>query len=399
MTSLSLRQLFLQYVAQTSDAPLALEIKKAKGIYLYAPDGTQYTDLIAGIAVSTLGHCHPAVVKAVQKQASRYMHLMVYGEYAYQPQVQLAQTLTQLLQDPFDNVYFVNSGAEAVEGALKLAKRYTQRSELISFQNSYHGSTQGALSMAGNESIKQAYRPLLPDIRHLTYNDFGQLQLITPKTAAVLVEPIQAEAGVILPKEGFLQALRQRCNETQTLLIFDEIQTAFGRTGSLFAFQQYKEVKPDMILLAKGFGAGLPLGAFIAPKSIMHALSHNPVLGHINTFGGNAVSCAASLAMIQTLLKEPKIVQQVSDKEKLFKYLLQHPLIKEVRGKGLLLAVELNGNFALLQKVVKACLMRGLIIDWFLFADNCLRIAPPLIISNRQIKAACSTLLEVLDEV
>lgn len=390
----SRQAIFLQHVAQTSDMPLLLEIDRAEGMYLYnTAQQKKYMDLIAGISVSTLGHCYPSVVQAVQKQAQTYMHLMVYGEYVCSSMVQLAELLCKQLPPHLNNVYFVNSGAEAVEGAMKLAKRYTQRPEIVSFKNAYHGSTQGALSIMGSEVFKQAYRPLLPFNKLLTYNNFEDIKKITTQTAAVIVEPLQAEAGAIVPMPNFLEALRQRCNETNTLLIFDEIQTGYGRTGSLFAFEQYPNAQPDVLLLAKGFGGGLPLGAFITNKSIMNCLQSNPFLGHITTFGGNAVCCAAALATLQVLLNTTYI-QEVPQKYELFKRLLvdKTPKIKNLRGKGLLLALEFE-DFECTKKVMQGCLQEGLITDWFLFADNCLRIAPPLIISPQEIEHACNIIL------
>ena len=373
-----------------------LEIERAEGVYLYSTSGKQYIDLIAGISVSNLGHCHPQVVAAVQQQAAQYMHLMVYGEYVYSPQVALATLLTQHLPPTLNNVYFVNSGTEATEGALKLAKRYTGRTELVAFKNAYHGSTHGALSIMGSEFFKQNYRPLLPDVRHLSYNNFEHLSQITTRTACVVVEPVQAEAGIIVPEAGFLEALRQRCTEVGALLILDEIQTGYGRTGTLFAFEQ-TGIVPDILLLAKGMGGGMPLGAFIASQNIMSVLTNNPVLGHITTFGGHAVSCAASLATLQILLTE-NYIQQVRSKEALFKDLLVHKEIKAVRSFGLMIAVEFT-DFAFTKKVIDRCIQKGVITDWFLFADNCLRIAPPLTITAQQIADACVVICQSIDEV
>jgi len=393
---LTQRQLFLQNIAQTSDAPLMLEIERAEGVYLYSTSGKQYIDLIAGISVSNLGHCHPQVVAAVQHQAAQYMHLMVYGEYVYSPQVALATLLTQHLPSTLNNVYFVNSGTEATEGALKLAKRYTGRTELVAFKNAYHGSTHGALSIMGSEFFKQNYRPLLPDVRHLSYNNFEHLSQITTRTACVVVEPVQAEAGIIVPEAGFLEALRQRCTDVGALLILDEIQTGYGRTGTLFAFEQ-SGIVPDILLLAKGMGGGMPLGAFIASQNIMAVLTNNPVLGHITTFGGHAVSCAASLATLQILLTE-NYIEQVRSKEALFKDLLVHEEIKAVRSCGLMIAVAFT-DFAFTKKVIDRCIQKGVITDWFLFADNCLRIAPPLTITTQQIADACLVICQSIDEV
>ncbi len=392
---LTQRALFLQHVAQTSDMPLMLEIVDAKGVYLYDKAGKRYLDLISGISVSNLGHCYPNVVKAVQEQVAKYMHLMVYGEYVYTPQVALATLLAQQLPPSLNSVYFCNSGTEATEGALKLAKRYTGRSELISFKHSYHGSSHGALSILGDEYFKRAYRPLLPDTRLLTYNHFPDLQQITNRTACVIAETVQAEAGVLVPQNDFLKALRARCDEVGALLIFDEIQVGFGRTGSLFAFEQF-DVVPDILLLAKGMGGGMPIGAFISDAKILSVFKNNPFLGHITTFGGHPVCCAASLATLQVLL-ETNYIAEVKQKEALFRQLLTHPTIQAVRSHGLIMAVEF-ANFDFTKKMIDKCIDKGLITDWFLFADNCMRIAPPLIITEEQIKEACSIILSALDE-
>lgn len=390
-----LRNLFFNHLAQTSPEPLSLDIVCAEGVYLYDRQGKAYIDLVAGISVSNLGHSHPEIIEAVCQQARQYMHVMVYGEYIEAPQVHLATLLAAQLPESLDNVFLVNSGTEAVEGALKLAKRYTQRTEIVSFCNAYHGSTHGAMSVTGSEIFRQAFRPTLPDIRHLRYNNFDDLAQISERTACVIVEPIQAEAGVIAPLPNFLPQLRQRCTQTGALLIFDEIQTGCGRTGTLFAFEQ-QNIIPDILLLAKGFGGGMPLGAFIAARHIMSALTHQPVLGHITTFGGHPVSCAAAYAALNILLRE-KPYRYVAEKEKLFLQRLKHPRIKSVRSAGLLIAVELDANFALLQKIVKQCIKNGVITDWFLFADNCLRIAPPLTISPAEINQACDAILNSCD--
>ena len=393
---LTQRQLFLQHVAQTSDAPLGLEIEKAEGVYLYDVAGKKYIDLISGIGVSALGHCHPKVVQAVQEQAAKYMHTMVYGEYVQSPQVQLAKYLCDVLPSTLNAVYFTNSGTEATEGAMKLAKRYTGKTEIISCYNSYHGSTQGALSLNGDEYFKSAYRPLLPDVRQIRYNNFDDIHLITNKTAAIFLEPIQAEAGVIVPDKGYLEAVRKRCDETGTLLVFDEIQTGCGRTGNLFRFQT-ENVIPDILLVGKAFGGGLPLAAFVADVAIMQVLQHNPVLGHITTFGGNAVCCAAGLASLQTI-SEQKLYQQAAQKAQLFIQLLNHPAIQKIHHCGLMMAVYLD-NFDHLRSVISECLENGLITDWFLFANNCMRIAPPLIITEEEIKVSCSIINKALDKV
>ncbi|MEZ4885508.1 MAG: aspartate aminotransferase family protein [Chitinophagales bacterium] len=390
------RQLFLQHVAQTSDAPLMLEMNRAEGIYIYDVEGRAYIDLISGINVSILGHCHPNVVKAIQEQAAKYMHLMVYGEFVYTPQVQLAKLLINQLPESLDSVYFVNSGTEAIEGALKLAKRYTGRTEMIGFKNAYHGSTHGAMSVMGGEFFLRNYRPLLPDVRHLTFNCWEGLEQISERTACVLVEPIQGEAGILLPKDGFLQYLRNRCTEVGAMLIFDEIQTGYGRTGTMFAFEQY-QIVPDILVLAKGMGGGIPIGAFVASKEMMDCFTNRPVLGHITTFGGNPVCCAAGLAVLQTLLNT-NLIQQVPEKERLFRELLVHPAIKEVRGKGLMLTLDF-GDTETGQAVISACIKQGIITDWFLFADECLRITPPLIIEEAEIREACSLVLEAIESV
>lgn len=403
------RALFLKHLAQTSDIPLGLSIVGAEGCWLIDEDNRRYLDLIAGISVSVLGHQHPAVVEAVRHQAGRYMHTLVYGEYVLSPQVQLARRLAECLdtahlfpdteqgwRPALDTVYFTNSGSEATEGAMKLAKRFTGRFEIVAAKCAYHGSTQGAASLMWPTTFTQAYHPLLPGIRHIRFGVVEDLELITPRTACVIVEPVQAEAGVRLPPAGFLQGLRQRCDETGALLIFDEIQTGFGRTGTLWAFERYGVV-PDVVLLAKALGGGMPLGAFIAPKHIMEALSFDPPLGHITTFGGHPVSCAAALASLDTILGDG-LVGLVEEKARLFKERLVHVAIREVRQAGLLMAVEL-ADFDTLRRVQLACLERGLITDWFLF-DNCsLRLAPPLVISEAEIDFACTTLLEVLQSL
>ncbi len=393
---LSQRQLFLQHVAQTSDAPLGLEIEKAEGVFLYDTFGKKYIDLISGINVSVLGHCHPKIVHAIQMQAAKYAHTMVYGEFIQAPQVQLAKYIVDLLPKNLNSVYFTNSGTEATEGAMKLAKRFTGRTEIISCLKSYHGSTQGALSLLGDEYFKSAFRPLLPDTRQIRYNTIDDINFITQKTAAVFIEPVQAESGITVPDIDYLKKIRTRCDETGTLLVFDEIQTGCGRTGTFFRFEK-ENVVPDILLLAKGFGGGLPLGCFISSKEIMWSLTNNPVLGHITTFGGNAICCAASLACLQTIVDE-KLVETVNQKATLFLELLQHHSIKKITHCGLMMAIHLD-NFTNLRKVIDVCLKNGLITDWFLFADNCMRIAPPLIITEEEIKQSCAIILNSLDEV
>lgn len=395
MHHISQRQLFLQYVAQTSPAPLGLEIERAEGIYLYDINGKQYADLISGIGVSSLGHCHPAVVKAVQEQAAKFMHLMVYGEYIYSPQVQLAAQLAKHLPTNLNSVYITNSGTEATEGALKLAKRYTGRTRIVSFKNAYHGSTHGALSVMGSEYFKNAFRPLLPDVQHLEFNNIEDLENISCRTAAVIVETIQGEAGAVLPSAEFLQALRTKCTEIGALLILDEIQCGFGRTAKLFAFEHFGIV-PDVLLTAKAMGGGMPIGAFISSTEIMNCLTNNPVLGHITTFGGHPVSCAAALATLTTLT-ESNLIAEVEEKEQLFRKYLQHPAIKAIHGKGLLLSVEFE-NHELLLKIIERCIANGIITDWFLFSDNRMRLAPPLIITAEQIEICSAAIVKSINE-
>ncbi|MBO9700736.1 MAG: aspartate aminotransferase family protein [Sporocytophaga sp.] len=393
---MSQRHLFLQYLAQTSDAPLMLEIEKAEGVKMFDKNGKAYIDLISGIGVSNVGHRHPKVIQAVKDQLDKYLHLMVYGEFIQSPQVKLAEALVKTLPPGLDNVYFVNSGSEAVEGAIKLAKRVTGRYEIISFKNAYHGSTTGSLALNGNEYFKQAFRPLMPGIRHLNYNKEEDLEFITTNTSAVIVESIQGEAGVRVPENNFLKKLRVRCSETGTLLIVDEIQAGFGRTGTFWGFENF-DIIPDIVVCAKGMGGGMPIGAFIAPKELMKELSLNPVLGHITTFGGHPVSCAAALATVN-IVQEEKLSEQVSEKEKLFIKLLQHPLIHSVRHKGLMMAVEME-SFEILKKTIDKAIMKGVLTDWFLFCDNAMRIAPPLVINEEEIKVSCNLILETMDEI
>jgi len=391
---LTLRQLFLANNAQTTNFPLLLEFERAEGIYMYDAQGKPYIDLISGIGVSNLGHSHPRVIQAVKDQADKYMHLMVYGEYVQSPQVLFAQKLVSVLPNNLQSVYFTNSGAEAVEGALKLAKRFTGRQQMIACKNSYHGSTHGALSVMGNEEFKQAYRPLLPGVDFIRFNKIADLERITTQTACVIIETIQGEAGIRVPDAAYLQALRKRCTETGTLLILDEIQAAFGRTGKLFAFEHFGIV-PDVLLLAKALGGGMPIGAFITSNAIMDALKENPMLGHITTFGGHPVCCAAGLAALETLLDE-NLVVQVQQKENLIRQRLVHPSIIEIRGKGLMLAIALE-SFDLNKKIIDRCIENGVITDWFLHCSDAMRIAPPLIITNEQLEHACEVILEAID--
>lgn len=386
------RQLFLRHVAQTSPAPLGLEISRAEGCWLYDADGKQYLDLIAGIGPSVLGHRHPRVQAAVEQQLNAYWHTLVYGEFVLSPQVQLARLLAANLPG-LDSVYFVNSGTEATEGAMKLAKRYTGRPNFIACRNAYHGSTQGAASLMEPAYFTMAFQPLLPGIGHIDFNRVEELEKIDRHTAAVIVETVQGEAGLIPPNTEWLQALRRRCDDTGALLILDEIQAGMGRTGRLFAFEGYGIV-PDILLLAKGFGGGMPLGAFLARQEVMQTLTHDPVLGHITTFGGHPVSAAAGLATLEILL-EGDLLAQAPAKEALFRKLLVHPAIRDVRSAGLWLAVDL-GDSAKVKQVIGHCMDRGVITDWFLFNDRSLRIAPPLIISEEEIRFACEVILSGL---
>ena len=395
-----LRKQFLTHVAQTSPSPMLIEVARAEGSFFYTPEGKRYYDLVAGVSVSNVGHANPAVVRAVQEQAARYMHVMVYGELVETPQVGYAAQIASLLPDPLESVYFVNSGAEAVEGALKLAKRYTGRTELISMRRAYHGSTHGAMSMMGapeGEEWKGAFRPLLPDVRAIEFNDFEALSAITERTACVLTEPVQGEAGVRPPRPGYLEALRRRCDEVGALLVFDEIQTGLGRTGELFAMQKYG-VTPDIVCLAKAFGGGMPLGAFISSRAIMDTLQSDPVLGHITTFGGHPVCCAAGLAALNYLL-DHHVVEQVEAKGALYERLLEeHPAVREIRRSGLLLAVEL-GSSERLYRIMELFKEVGIMSDWFLFCDTAFRISPPLTVSEEEVRDSARLVRQCLDRL
>ena len=388
------RELFLRHVGQTSEAPLCLNIVKAEGSKMWDADGKEYIDLIAGISVCNVGHRHPDVVAAIKKQADEYLHIMVYGEFVENPQVHYAKKLTDHLPEQLNSVFFTASGSEATEGAMKLAKRFTGRTSIVSFKNSYHGSTQGALSVMGSEYWQQAFRPLLPGIVQLNYNSFSDLNAINENTACVIAETIQAEAGVNMPDINWLKALREKCTSTGTLLVLDEIQCGFGRNGTLWAFEQFG-ITPDILLLGKALGGGMPLGAFVADKKIMDSFTHNPVLGHINTFGGHPVSCAAGLAAFNYLINE-NIVAGVKDKETFFRNLLVHPKINKVNTAGLLIAVWFD-DFETNKKIIDALIEEGVFTDWFLFASNALRIAPPLNISEAEIRLACKKINEVLE--
>jgi len=393
---LSQRQLFLNHIAQTSETPLALEIEKAEGVYLFDTSGKRYLDLISGISVSNVGHRHPKVVTAIKEQVDKYMHTMVFGEYIQNPQVKLAKHLADNLPSNLSSVYFVNSGSEAIEGAMKLAKRFTGRTEIISFKNAYHGSTHGSLSIMGNEEFKNAFRPLLPDTKQLEFNNPSDFSQITERTACVVVETIQGEAGAIVPQNDFLKKLSIHCKSVGALLVVDEIQCGFGRTGKLFSFEHYNFV-PDILCLAKGMGGGMPIGAFISSKEIMNTLTNNPVLGHITTFGGHPVCCAAADATLSVLLEE-KIMDEVEAKEQLFRSLLKHPKIKSIKGKGLLLSLEFE-SYEQNKSIIDKCIEKGVITDWFLFNSDSMRIAPPLIITEEEIQLACKAIVDSINEV
>ena len=387
------RQVFLHHIGQTSPEPLALEIIKAEGCKLYDADNKEYIDLIGGISVCNVGHRNKKVIGAINKQINDYLHVMVNGELILSPQTAFAKLLTDHLPRSLNSVFFSASGTEATEGAMKLAKRYSGRTQIAAFNNSYHGSTQGSLSIMGSEYWRNAFRPLLPDILHLTFNSLESLEQITKLTSCVIAETIQAEAGVIVPDKKWMQALRKKCDDTGALLILDEIQCGFGRNGTLWAFQQF-DIVPDVLLLGKAIGGGMPLGAFIADKKIMDCLTNNPVLGHINTFGGHPVCCAAGHAAMQVLLEE-NIIGSIKEKEKLFVSQLVHSKIKKIRSKGLMIAIEFENestNKRVIEKLIKA----GIFVDWFLFAPNCLRIVPPLIISKDEINYACKTIINCL---
>ncbi len=388
------RQLFLLHLGQTSVAPMMLEIVRAEGIFIYGHDGKKYYDLISGVSVSNTGHGHPKVVEAVKNQVDLYMHLMVYGEFIQSPQVGYATRLSEFLPATLNSCYFVNSGSEAVEGGLKLAKRYTGRSKIISFKNSYHGSTHGALSIQGSETYKNAFRPLLPDTLQIEFNNEKDLDSIDNKTACVIIEPVQGEAGIILPENDFLGKIREKCNKTGALLIFDEIQTGFGRLGKMFAINTFGVV-PDILLLAKALGGGMPLGVFISSTEIMSSMVSNPSLGHITTFGGHPVCCAAGLASLNVIIEE-KLAEGANYKSSVFKSLLVHPLIEEIRGEGLMLAIVLRDP-TYIPYIIAHAPDFGLVLDYFLFCNNAFRIAPPLVISETEIREACLLILKLLD--
>lgn len=391
---LSNRDIFLLNTAQTSNSPRLTEIVSAEGVYLYGPAGEKYLDLVSGFAVNNIGHRHPKVVQAIKDQVDQHLHVTVYGEFVQTPQVKLAERLVSILPDQLNSVYFVNSGTEATEGAMKIAKKFTGRTEIIAAKKAYHGSTQGALSLIGNDEYRSAYGPLLPDINYIQFNAAEDISKITYKTAAVILETVQGEAGMRVPDKSWLQAIRQRCDETGALLILDEIQTGFGRTGRMFAFEHF-DVIPDILLVAKALGGGMPIGAFIAKREIMQVITDNPMLGHITTFGGHPVCCAAALASIDVIL-ENKLYDSVDSKAQLFRQKLQHPAIQEIRGLGFMMCIQLR-SFKEVESVSKYCAEEGVMIDWFLHCETALRIAPPLVISEEEISHACDTILKGIE--
>ena len=392
----SLQDDFLNYQAKTTPHPLGIVVKKAKGSYITSESGKKYLDFVAGVSACSLGHCHPKVVSAIRKQSKKYLHVMVYGEFAQEPAVNLSKELIDLLPENHQSIYLTNSGTEAIEGALKLAKRATGRSELIGALNSYHGSTHGALSLLGSEHQKVGYRPLLPDTRFIQFNSLADLENITPKTAAVLLETIQGGAGFILPENDYLKKVKERCDAVGALLILDEIQPGFGRTGHFFGFEHFN-VKPDIIVMGKGMGGGLPVGAFTASRELMKMLEDKPKLGHITTFGGNPLIAASCLATLR-VIRDSKLMQEIPEKEALFRFELNHPKIKSIRGKGLMLAPILE-NAELVNQVVLKCIDRGLLLFWLLWEKKALRISPPLTISKKEIKKGCAIIRSVLDEI
>jgi len=393
----TIRELFFRHIAQTSPSPLGIEIQRADGVFLYSSDNRRYIDLVSGVSVSNIGHGNKEVIDAVKNQTEKHMHLMVYGEIIQSPQVEHATLLCSQLPASMQSVYYVNSGSEANEAAIKLAKRHTGRFEIVSCENSYHGSSHGALSLMSDESFKSSFRPLLPGIRHIRFNNLGDLETITEKSACVIIEPVQAEAGVIIPDEGYLDALRKRCTKTGTLLIFDEIQTGFGRCGKLFAFQKFG-VSPDIITLAKALGGGMPLGALAASEELMRDWQSDPVLGHITTFGGHPVSCAAAVVSLKVLLRE-RWIDEVDKKAELFvRAIGKHPLVKEIRAAGLLIAVDL-GNEEYARRVLPMLIEEGVLSDWFLFCPTAFRIAPPLCISEEEVEYSIEKIIRVLDKL
>lgn len=392
---MSNRSLFLDFVGQTSPFPLGLEVEKAKGIYVYGSDGNKYMDLISGISVSNLGHGNERIIKAVQEQAAKYMHTMVYGEHIQSPQIEFAQKLISYLPKSLNSVFYTNSGSEAVEGAMKLAKRYTDRYEIVVCRNGYHGNTHGAQSLMDNEYLSQAYRPFVPGIKFINYDDIESLELITNKTAGVITETIQGDIGIKVANDNFIIALRKKCNEVGALLVFDEIQTGFGRTGKLFAFEHY-EVVPDVLLIAKAMGGGMPTGALVANREVMKVFTNNPILGFISTFSGHPVSLAAAVASFNELTSN-NLIESVNNKEQIFLKNLVHPAIKEIRSKGLFFAVDLaDSDFV--KRVINSAFKKGVLMDWFLYNEQSFRLAPPLIITDKEIIKACEIITNAIEE-
>jgi len=396
MPKLTSKMLFNKYQAQTSPFPVGIEIEKAEGIYLYTPDGKKYIDFISGISVSNIGHGHPKIKEAIKQQVDKHLHVMVYGEYLQSAQYKLAEKLNSILPKKLTTSYFVNSGTEAVEASLKLAKRATGRNELIAFKGAYHGNTHGSMSVSSNEVKKTAFRPLLPNVKFLTFNEIEELKLITNKTAGVIIEPVQGDAGIRIPTTEFMLALRERCTETGTILIFDEIQSGFGRCGTLFAFENFNVV-PDILVIGKAFGGGMPIAAFISSYETMKLLTHNPMLGHITTFGGHPVNCAAALANID-IIQEENIISEVNEKGNYIAKKLKHPLIKEIRHIGMFFAIEME-NSEIVKQVVEKTLEKGLFSYWFLSTDHAFRIAPPLTITYKEIDIACDIIIECMGEI
>ena len=390
-----MKQEFFKYQAQTTPYAAGFEVEKAEGSYIYGKDGKAYLDFVAGVSANTLGHSHPKVVNAIKEQADKYLHVMVYGEYAQEKPVELCKLLAEATPEPLEVTYLVNSGAEAIDGALKLAKRYTGREEIISMKNSYHGNTHGALSVSGNEFHKREFRPLLPMISFIEFNNEEEFSKITDKTACVIAETIQGAAGFLTPSQDYFKNLKKKCEEVGTLLILDEIQPGFGRTGKLFSFEHYNMV-PDILVMGKGMGGGVPVGAFMSSAEIMKSLQHSPKLGHITTFGGNPLIAAASYATLKEVL-ESNLMNEVAEKEKLFRELLVHPKIKKVNGRGLMLAVELESpEFTL--SVAKKCMEKGLVVFWQLYRNEFMRVSPPLTISKEEIKKGCEIIIESINE-
>jgi acetylornithine/N-succinyldiaminopimelate aminotransferase len=391
-----MKKKFFKYQAQTTTHPLAMEVDYAKGSYIYDTEGLKHLDFVAGISACPLGHCHPKVTEAVKSQLDKYLHVMVYGEYILEPAVDLTKLLAQHLPATLQTTYLVNSGTEAIEGSMKLARRATGRTEIIYAHNAYHGNTLGSLSVMGFEERKKAFRPLLPDCNPIQFNSEEDLDKITENTAAVLLETIQGGAGFIFPKNDYLKKVRNRCNEVGALLILDEIQPGFGRTGKLFSFEHF-DVVPDILVMGKGMGGGLPIGAFTASNQLMSLLNHSPTLGHITTFGGNAVIASAALATLKEIT-ESQLIPQTLLKEDVFRRLLKHSLVKEIRGRGLMLALVME-SAEIASEVILKCKNRGLILFWLLFEPRAIRITPPLTVSEEEIKEGCAILTDVLHEV